>query len=148
MIKKPTFPLLISFLHPGKYAYPGWYDPAGNFIWCMCHVLYINWLVYIYGISTTSLARHKSVWYYLFQCHAQCLSCVTSIMGNPLEVPEVVREGPRGPKSCLVSYICLQTVGRFLHLWYKNFSIYEGHMKTLSSRCVLVLIVLFIWLHN
>ena len=48
----------------------------------------------------------------------QCMSCVTSIMVNPLEVPEVLREGPRGPKSCLGSYICLQTVGRFLHLWY------------------------------
>ena len=88
---------------------------------CMRHVLYIDWLVYIFTISITSLASRKSVWDYLFQCHAQCMSCVTSIMDNPLEVPEVLREGLTRPKSCLGSFICSQTVGWFLHLWlYEN----------------------------
>ena len=129
MIKKhtfPSFPSLISFPPLGKYAYPGWYDPARNFIRCMWHVLYIDWFMYIYGISTTSLATHKSVWDYLFQCHARCRSCVTT---------SIIGQSHWGARSCLGSYICLQT---FFALMYK------GHMKTLSSRCVLVLMALFI----
>ena len=47
MMKKHTFLWLISFLHLGKYTYPGWYDPAGNLIRCMWYAHYIDWLVYI-----------------------------------------------------------------------------------------------------
>ena len=94
---------VVNFLPPppppplGKYAYPGWYDAAGNFVQCMWHVLYIDWFMYIYIISTTSLATHKSVWDYLFQCHARCMSCVTSIMAIPLRCQRSSEKGPGGP---------------------------------------------------
>ena len=109
----------INFLPPpppplGKYAYPGWYDAAGNSVRCMWHVLYIDWFMYIYIISTTPLATHKSVGLSLSVLCSVYVLCYLN-HGNPLEVPEVLREGPRGPKSCLGSYICLQTFGRFLH---------------------------------
>ena len=126
MMKKHTFPSLISL-----HVWGNMHIQDGTILQdtlCMRHVLYIDWLVYIFTISTTSLASRKSVWDYLFQWNAQFMSCVASIMDNPLEVPEVLREGPTGLIFALI--------------------IYKGCMKTLSSRCVLVLIVLFIWLRN
>ena len=48
IIKKPTFPSLISFLHLGTYAYPGGYNPAGNFIRCMCmYYISTDWCAFI-----------------------------------------------------------------------------------------------------
>ena len=113
IIKKPTFPSLFSFLHLGTYAYPGGYNPAGNFIRCMCmYYISTDWCAFIpfpqHHSPDVDLCEIISFSVMLGAC-----SVLPQSWAIPLEVPEVLREWPMGPKSCLGCFICLQTVDQF-----------------------------------
>ena len=139
---------VVNFLPPpppppplGKYAYPGWYA-AGHFVRCMWHVLYIDWFMYIYIIPQHHLPHINLCGIISFNVMLGVCPVLLQSWQSPW--------GARGPQSrAQGAQIVSGILDMFANIWLIfALIIYKGHMKTLSSRCVLVLMALFIWLCN
>ena len=117
MIKKHTFPSfspLISFHPLGKYIQDGTTLQETSYdVWCMYYIS--TDLCTFMAFPQHHLPHINLGGIISFSVMLGVCLVITQSWANPLEVPEVLSVGSRGPKSCLGSYICSQTFGRFLH---------------------------------